>query len=140
MSNDFTKRGANAYTEDIVEFGVFHHVSGLGVGEGRIDELDPMLLTLSEGCVSRAVFCALSEGVRKETSLCWLYLNIVSSQFNNKTSDNLDSMRPGSYNRGRVEASSIQATKRFTHCSRMRLRPCGAQGASCAVFAVNFPR
>jgi hypothetical protein len=78
MSNDFTKRGANAYTEDIVEFGVFHHVSGLGVGDGRIDELDPMLLTLGEGCVSRAVFCALSEGVRKETSLCWLSMSTLS--------------------------------------------------------------
>jgi hypothetical protein len=78
MSNGFTKRGANAYTEDIVEFGVFRHVSGLGVGEGRFDELDPMLLTLGEGCVSRVVFCALSEGGRRETSLCWLSMSTLS--------------------------------------------------------------
>ena len=40
--------------------------------------LEPLLLTLGEGCVSRAGFRAFSEGARIETSLCWLSMSIMS--------------------------------------------------------------
>jgi len=136
MSKHFPKGGLIAYTEDVVEFGVFRHSSNLEIGERRFGKPESCIVDSRRGVrLESYPLRRCGRGSKCIKLMLALYGNNVSGH---KKVDDLERMRPGPDKRRRVQTSWIQATKRSTHCSRMRLRPCRAQGSSCVAFAINF--
>ncbi len=78
MSNNFLREGRINYPEDIVEFGIFRHVSGLKERRRIKMEGNALLLSLGTGYLSRVVFAPCLGSYEKKQVYGILYVESVN--------------------------------------------------------------